>query len=129
MATGREKFLRVAEAKPADAGRGVVHLDPEVMKILDLKEGDVVLILGAKATAAGVRRGYPEASRYSGRLVVRGGQAGRLNGRKTRRDADEGQKLRRRDAARSRRTERWLGLILAAIATPAPTAPVHIEWP
>src|SRR5438094_380305 len=60
MATGREKFLRVAEAKPADAGRGVVHLDPEVMKILDLKEGDVVLILGAKATAAGVRRGYPE---------------------------------------------------------------------
>src|SRR5438093_1558783 len=60
MATGREKFLRVAEAKPADAGRGIVRLDPEVMKILDLKEGDVVLILGAKATAAGVRRGYPE---------------------------------------------------------------------
>src|SRR5213076_3648862 len=27
MATGREKFLRVAEAKPADAGRGVVHMD------------------------------------------------------------------------------------------------------
>src|SRR5213083_2459610 len=27
MATGREKFLRVAEAKPADAGRGVVRLD------------------------------------------------------------------------------------------------------
>src|SRR6266566_3920818 len=60
MATGREKFLRVAEAKPADAGRGIVRIDPEVMKILDLKEGDVVLILGAKATAAGVRRGYPE---------------------------------------------------------------------
>src|SRR5439155_1144868 len=54
MATGREKFLRVAEAKPADAGRGIVRLDPEVMKILDLKEGDVVLILGAKATAAGL---------------------------------------------------------------------------
>src|SRR5207244_12258563 len=46
--------------KTGDAGRGVVHLDPEVMKILDLKEGDVVLILGAKATDAGVRRGYPE---------------------------------------------------------------------
>src|SRR5881275_1025928 len=27
MATGREKFLRVAEAKPADAGRGVVRMD------------------------------------------------------------------------------------------------------
>src|SRR5712691_9000130 len=60
MAAGREKFLRVAEAKPADAGRGIVRLDPEVMKILELKEGDVVLILGAKATAAAVRRGYPE---------------------------------------------------------------------
>src|SRR5205807_1160120 len=60
MATGREKFLRVAEAKPADAGRGIVRIDPEVMKILEFKEGDVVLILGAKATAAGVRRGYPE---------------------------------------------------------------------
>src|SRR5256714_10380799 len=60
MAAGREKFLRVAEAKPADAGRGIVRLDPEVMKILELKEEDVVLILGAKATAARVRRGYPE---------------------------------------------------------------------
>src|SRR2546430_17549568 len=60
MAAGREKFLRVAEAKPADAGRGTVRLAPEVLKILELKEEDVVLILGAKATAAGVRRGYPE---------------------------------------------------------------------
>src|SRR3989441_1428401 len=60
MAAGREKFLRVAEAKPADAGRGIVRIDPEVMKILELKEGDIVLIEGAKSTAAGVRRGYPE---------------------------------------------------------------------
>src|SRR2546428_536594 len=60
MAGGREKFLRVAEAKPADAGRGIVRIDPEVMKILELKEGDIVLIEGTKSTAAGVRRGYPE---------------------------------------------------------------------
>src|SRR3989449_1469947 len=60
MSASREKFLRVAEAKPADAGRGIVRLDPEVMKILELKEGDIVLIEGAKSTAAGVRRGYPE---------------------------------------------------------------------
>src|SRR5207245_1048176 len=60
MSAAREKFLRVAEAKPADAGRGIVRLDPEVMKILELKEGDIVLIEGAKSTAAGVRRGYPE---------------------------------------------------------------------
>src|SRR2546427_9923961 len=60
MSAAREKFLRVAEAKPADAGRGIVRLDPEVMKILELKEGDIVLIEGAKSTAAGGRRGYPE---------------------------------------------------------------------
>src|SRR5437016_3257874 len=60
MATGREKFLRVAEAKPADAGREIVRIDPEVMKILELREGEVILILGSKASAAGVRRGYPE---------------------------------------------------------------------
>src|SRR5207245_2124337 len=41
-------------------GRGIVRIDPEVMKILELKEGDIVLIEGAKSTAAGVRRGYPE---------------------------------------------------------------------
>src|SRR5467141_282589 len=60
MSAGREKFLRVAEAKPADAGRGIVRLDPEVMSILELKESDLVLIEGAKSTVAAVRRGYPE---------------------------------------------------------------------
>src|SRR5438093_537258 len=44
MSASREKFLRVAEAKPADAGRGIVRLDPAVMKILELKEADIVLI-------------------------------------------------------------------------------------
>ena len=58
--TTREKFLRVAEAKPADAGRGLVRVDPEVLKILELQEGDVVLIEGGKVTAAILRRGYPE---------------------------------------------------------------------
>src|SRR3989442_834455 len=57
MAAGREKFLRVAETKPADAGRGIVRIDPEVMKILELKEGDIVIIEGSKCTAAGYRRG------------------------------------------------------------------------
>ncbi len=56
----REKFLRVAEAKPADAGRGIVRVDPEVLKILELQEGEVVLVEGGKVTAATVRRGYPE---------------------------------------------------------------------
>src|SRR6266540_815280 len=60
MASGREKFLRVAEAKAADAGHGIVRIDPEVMRILELKEEDIVLIEGTKSTAASVRRGYPE---------------------------------------------------------------------
>jgi len=57
---GRDKFLRVAEARPADAGRGLVRLDPEVMKILEIREDDIVIIEGAKATAATVRRGFAE---------------------------------------------------------------------
>ena len=57
---GHEKFLRVAEARPADAGRGLVRLDPEVMKILEIHEDDIVIIEGAKATAATVRRGFEE---------------------------------------------------------------------
>jgi len=60
MPPGREKFLRVAEAKPGDAGRGFVRIDPEVMKILEFSEGDIVLIEGSKTTAASIRRGYPE---------------------------------------------------------------------
>ena len=56
----KEKFLRVAEAKPADAGRGIVRIDPELLKILSLAEGDAVLIEGGKLTAAIVRRGYEE---------------------------------------------------------------------
>ena len=60
MTQTHEKFLRVTEAKPADAGRGTVRVDPEVLKILELSEGDVVLVEGGKTTAAIVRRGYPE---------------------------------------------------------------------
>jgi transitional endoplasmic reticulum ATPase len=55
-----EKFLRVVEAKPADAGHGLVRIDPELLTPLNLTEGDVVLVEGGKATAAVVRRGYPE---------------------------------------------------------------------
>ncbi|OGS48171.1 MAG: AAA family ATPase [Euryarchaeota archaeon RBG_16_68_13] len=55
-----EKVLRVAEAKAADAGRGIVRVDPELLTILELREGDVVLVEGTKTTAAVVRKGYPE---------------------------------------------------------------------
>ncbi len=60
MMHGHEKILRVTEAKPADAGKGIVRLDPELLKILELREDDVVLVEGGKTTAAIVRRGYPE---------------------------------------------------------------------
>ena len=60
MMHAHEKFLRVSEAKPADAGGGIVRIDPEVLKLLELREDDVVLIEGGKSTAAVVRRGYPE---------------------------------------------------------------------
>ncbi len=60
MIHGPEKFLRVTEAKPADAGKGIVRVDPEVLRILELREDDVVLVEGSKTTAAIVRRGYPE---------------------------------------------------------------------
>ncbi len=60
MIHGHEKFLRVTEAKPADAGKGIVRVDPEVLRILELREDDVVLVEGSKTTAAIVRRGYPE---------------------------------------------------------------------
>src|SRR6266511_1188284 len=78
MASGREKFLRVTEAKAADAGHGIVRIDPEVMRILELKEGDIVLIEGAKSTAASVRRGYPEDARRA--VLRRDGMQGRNAG-------------------------------------------------
>ena len=60
MMHGHEKFLRVSEAKPSDAGKGIVRVDPEVLKFLELREDDVVLVEGGKTTAAILRRGYPE---------------------------------------------------------------------
>ncbi len=60
MIHGHERFLRVSEAKPSDAGKGIVRVDPEVLKFLELREDDVVLVEGGKTTAASLRRGYPE---------------------------------------------------------------------
>jgi transitional endoplasmic reticulum ATPase len=54
--------LKVVEAKPYDAGRGIARIDPEVAYDLGLQTGDVVGIEGAKRTAAIIWPGYPEDS-------------------------------------------------------------------
>ena len=56
-----ELKLTVAEARrQADVGRGLVRLDEGVMKKLDIKQGDVVEVIGPKSTGAIALKGYPE---------------------------------------------------------------------
>jgi len=55
-----EKFLRVAEARQRDVGKGIARIDPALMGILKLNDGDPVVIEGEKRTALRVYRGYPE---------------------------------------------------------------------
>ena len=44
--------LQVANARPDDAGRGLARLSPATMASLGLAEGDVVEIVGKRATIA-----------------------------------------------------------------------------
>ncbi len=52
--------LRVANAKIEDVGKGIVRIDTETRRKLNLNIGDVVKITGGKTTAAIVWRAYPE---------------------------------------------------------------------
>ena len=52
--------LSVAEALPKDAGRGIVRLDPPEMAQIGVQVGDVVQVLGKRATAAKVMPTYPD---------------------------------------------------------------------
>ncbi len=60
MAERREKVLRVVQAKSADDGKGLARIDPALMRILALEQGDTIVIEGAKSTAATVYSGFPE---------------------------------------------------------------------
>ncbi|MGQ9587596.1 MAG: CDC48 family AAA ATPase [Thermoplasmata archaeon] len=60
MPAKREKILRVVQAKSGDDGRGIARIDPAVMRILELSQGDTVIIEGTKATAITAYNGYPE---------------------------------------------------------------------
>ncbi len=63
--------LKVVEAKPYDAGRGIARIDPEVAYDLGLQTGDVIGIEGKKRTAAIIWPGYPEDSN-SGAIRIDG---------------------------------------------------------
>ncbi|MCK5252836.1 MAG: AAA family ATPase, partial [Thermoplasmata archaeon] len=55
-----EKILRVIEARPVDVDKGVARIDPALLDILGIAEGDVVLIEGKSKTVAVAKKGFPE---------------------------------------------------------------------
>jgi transitional endoplasmic reticulum ATPase len=60
MSNKKEKILRVVQAKSADDGKGIARIDPALMRILELSQGDTIIIEGARNTAVTVYPGYPE---------------------------------------------------------------------
>src|SRR3990172_8672356 len=63
--------LTVAEALPKDVGRGIVRLDPQDMSSGDLQVGDIVQVLGTRATPARIMPAYVE-NRGKGAVQVDG---------------------------------------------------------
>jgi transitional endoplasmic reticulum ATPase len=55
--TAQRLTLRVAEAQPSDAGRGLVRLAPVDIDLLALADGDVVAVEGKRLTTARLARG------------------------------------------------------------------------
>jgi transitional endoplasmic reticulum ATPase len=51
--------LKVAEALPDDAYKGIARIDSETMRDLGLRRGDVIFISGARQTIAIIDRAYP----------------------------------------------------------------------
>ena len=51
--------LRVAEALQDDAYKGIARIDFEIMRELDVKRGDVIVVKGGKETVAIVDKAYP----------------------------------------------------------------------
>ena len=52
--------LQVANSRPEDSGRGLAHIPRRLMAALGLTEGDVVEIVGKRATPARIVAPYPE---------------------------------------------------------------------
>ena len=55
-----EKILRVVQAKSTDDGKGMARVDPALMKILELSQGDTAVVEGTRTTAVTVYNGYSE---------------------------------------------------------------------
>jgi len=55
-----ERILRVVEARPVDVDKGIARIDPALMDILGIADGDVVAIEGKQKTVAVARKGAPE---------------------------------------------------------------------
>ena len=51
--------LKVVEALPDDAYKGIARIDHEVMRQLDIKRGDIISIKANRETTAIVDRAYP----------------------------------------------------------------------
>jgi transitional endoplasmic reticulum ATPase len=60
MTDRKEKVLRVVQARSGDDGKGIARIDPALMRILELSQGDIVMIEGTRGTAVTVFNGYPE---------------------------------------------------------------------
>jgi len=60
MATKEKQIkLKVVEAMQDDAYKGIARIDSEVMRELDIRRGDVIVIKGNRETVAIVDRAYP----------------------------------------------------------------------
>ena len=57
--TDKKVQLKVMEALQDDAYKGIARIDYEIMKSLDIKRGDVILIKGNRETVAIADRAYP----------------------------------------------------------------------
>ena len=55
----KDLSLKVAEAIQDDAGKGIVRIDSNFMRDIDVRPGDVIEIKGQRSTVAIVDRAYP----------------------------------------------------------------------
>ena len=70
--------LKVLEAEPGDAGRGMARMDPDDMARLDVDAGDIISITGADQKTAAAKI-IPAHAEYRGRAVIQLDGNGREN--------------------------------------------------
>jgi len=59
MMTKKEIQLKVVEALQDDAYKGIARIDADIMRELDIRRGDAILIKGSRGTVAIADRAYP----------------------------------------------------------------------